>query len=169
MTVLMPHLSLGAASTQGERFGALLGVMAACFVALTQVYVRKLVRTESMAAIVFYFSLSSALVSLVTLPFGWVAPQGADLAILIACGLIGGLGQILMTSSFRFAEVSLLAPFDYTSMIFSLVIGYFVFGEATSVWTFIGGSVVALAGILIVLREKRLGLDQDVTRRVGGS
>ncbi len=88
----------------------------AVFGALAQIFIRKLLVTEKTPAIVFYFSLTATLLSLITLPFGWVMPHRVEAALLISAGLLGGIGQILMTSSYREADASVIAPFDYASM-----------------------------------------------------
>jgi len=137
----------------------------AIFAALAQVFVRKLVMTENTSAIVFWFSLTATLLSLVTLPFGWVIPTGFEAAILIGAGLLGGIGQILLTSSYREADASLVAPFDYASMLFALLIGYFVFAEVPT-WTMLGGAALVIAaGILIIWRERKLGLERSKGRK----
>ena len=69
------------------------------------------------------------MLSLATLPFGWVVPTGREAALLVGAGLLGGVGQILLTESYRHAETSVIAPFEYVSMILALILGYVVFEE----------------------------------------
>ena len=92
--------------------------------------------------------------------FGWVWPAPFAALSLIAAGLLGGIGQILLTSSYREADASLVAPFDYASMIFSLGIGLFVFGEVPTLTMMTGAALVVTAGILIIWRERQLGLER---------
>ena len=160
IVVLLPRLSIGPQMQPAQVTGIVMALFGATCVALSQVFVRKLVHSESTSAIVFYFSVFSALISLVSLPFGWVWPTPFQAAILVGCGLIGGLGQILMTKSYREADVSLVAPFDYASMLFSLAIGYFAFGEVASTATLIGAGIIVSAGLLIIWRERKLGLER---------
>ncbi|MCU0829686.1 MAG: DMT family transporter [Tabrizicola sp.] len=166
LIVLAPRLSLDPETASlAEAFGAMLVLGGAVFAALAQVFVRKLVQTEATAAIVFYFSLTATLLSLVTLPFGWVWPTPWEAILLVAAGLMGGVGQILLTSSYREADASLVAPFDYASMLFALAIGYFVFAEVPTL-TMLGGAVlIVLAGILIIWRERQLGLERARQRK----
>jgi drug/metabolite transporter (DMT)-like permease len=166
LIVLAPRLSLDPETASiAEAFGAMLVLGGAVFAALAQVFVRKLVQTEATAAIVFYFSLTATALSLVTLPFGWVWPTPGEAAILIGAGLLGGLGQILLTSSYREADASLVAPFDYASMLFALAIGYFVFAEVPT-WPMLGGAtLIVTAGILIIWRERKLGLERARQRK----
>ena len=167
MVVLSPRLSVSSADLGSHRaaFGAILVLCGAFCAALAQVFVRKLVNTEKTAAIVFYFSVTSTLLSLTTLPFGWVIPTATEAAILICAGLLGGVGQILLTSSYREADASLVAPFDYASMIFALLIGYFGFGEVPTRTMLAGAGLVIFAGILIIWRERKLGLERARGRK----
>ena len=167
MIVLSPRLTLIEGETTGHReaFGAMLVLGGAVFAALAQVFVSKLVLTERTPAIVFWFSLTATGLSFLTLPFGWVVPTPLEAVTLIGAGLLGGVGQILLTSSYREADASVVAPFDYASMIFALLIGYFVFAEVPS-WTMLGGAaLVVLAGVLIIWRERKLGLERAQRRK----
>ena len=167
LIVLSPRvtaLSDGAVET-AETLGAMLVLGGAVFAALAQVFVRKLVLTESTSAIVFWFSTTATLLSLVTLPFGWVMPDGREAAVLIAAGVLGGIGQILLTSGYREADASVVAPFEYVSMLFALGFGYFLFDEVPTATMLFGALLVVTAGILIIWRERRLGLERARQRK----
>jgi drug/metabolite transporter (DMT)-like permease len=162
LIVLSPRLSITAGGPVGqtEAFGAMIVLCGAMFAALAQVFVRKLILTEMTSTIVFYFSTTSTLLSLITQPFGWVIPTAGQAGLLILAGLLGGCGQILLTASYREADASLVAPFDYASMIFALLIGYFIFDEVPSLTMLGGAALIITAGILIIWRERRIGLRQ---------
>ncbi len=166
MIVLSPRLTVvsGGAGHQ-EAFGAMLVLGGAVFSALAQVFVRKLVAGEKTGTIVFYFSVTSTVLSLVTLPFGWVMPTALEATTLVAAGLLGGVGQILLTSSYRFADASVVAPFDYASMLFALGFGWFFFGELPTVTMLAGAALVVTAGLLIIWRERALGLERARQRK----
>jgi drug/metabolite transporter (DMT)-like permease len=166
LIVLSPRLTVVTGASGGtEAFGAMLVLGGAVFAALAQVFVRKLVLEEKTAAIVFYFSLTATLLSLTTIPFGWVLPSGVEAGLLIASGLLGGLGQIFLTSSYREADASVVAPFDYASMLFALGIGYWVFDEIPTLTMLAGASLVVTAGVLIIWRERQLGLERARQRK----
>ncbi len=167
LIVLSPRLSVtsGSVAGQKEALGAMIVLFSALCAALAQVFVRKLILTEKTATIVFYFSATSTLLSLISLPFGWVWPTPFEAGLLVLVGLLGGVGQILLTASYREADASLVAPFDYASMLFALGIGYFVFGEVPSLTMLEGAALVVTAGILIIWREHRLGLERDKSRK----
>ncbi|MEX3008099.1 DMT family transporter [Hoeflea sp. TYP-13] len=146
-----------------------LGVMAvltsAVLAAFAMILVRRLVATEKTPTIVLYFSLSATLLSLASSPFGWVALDTSSLVLLMCAGLFGGIGQIMLTQSYRYAEVSTIAPFEYTSIIMGIVVGYFLFGDIPQWSMLIGTAIVAGAGLFIIVREHRLGLERKSARR----
>lgn len=162
--IVAPRLSVGLGTDEAFGVGLILG--SACLAALAQVFVKGMAGVESTTAIVFWFSLTSTALSLLTLPFGWVLPTSLELALLIGAGVIGGLGQILLTSSYRFAEAGVLAPFTYVSMLWSILIGYIWFNEVPTGGMLIGATLVIGAGVIIVLRERALGDDATARRKV---
>ena len=166
LIVLSPRLSVLTVedTSKLETIGAMCALMAAVFAALAQVFVRKLVRTEKTMAIVFYFSLTGSVLALFTIPFGWVWPTPGEAALLVGAGLLGGLGQIMLTESYRHAEVAVIAPFEYTSMLLALGIGYFAFTEIPTIPMLIGAGLVVGAGLLIIYRERQLGLERGRAR-----
>ncbi len=166
MIVLWPRLTiLNGASSHKEAFGVMLVLGSAVFAALAQVFVRKMISGEKTAAIVFWFSVTATCLSLTTLPFGWVIPTPTEAALLVVAGLLGGVGQIFLTSSYREADASLVAPFDYASMIFALGIGYFIFSEVPTLPTLGGAALVITAGVLIIWRERKLGIERANQRK----
>ncbi|WP_273501567.1 DMT family transporter [Paracoccus sphaerophysae] len=166
LIVLSPRLSMQAASvTIGETLGAILTLTGAAFGALAQIFISRMIQTERTAAVVFWFSVTATVLSLVTLPFGWVVPDLSTLALLVTCGIIGGVAQIMLTSAYRYADASLVAPFDYGSMLMALAIGWFVFGEGASPRMLVGAAVIIAAGVAIIWRERQLGISR--ARRAG--
>ncbi|MEO1000461.1 MAG: DMT family transporter [Pseudomonadota bacterium] len=166
--ILSPRLSVLSFddASKLETVGAFAMLTAAVFMALAQVFVRKLVQTEATPAIVFYFSLVTTGIGLLSLPFGWVWPGGWTLLMLIGAGVVGGLGQILLTESYRHAETSVIAPFEYASMLLAIGVGFFVFDEVPSHTVLAGASLIVAAGLYIIWREHRLGLERAAQRRV---
>lgn len=162
LIMLMPHLggSLSRGLAAGPGIGAAFALLGAACAAGATIQVRRLTATERTGAIVFYFSLLTSLLGLVTIVLGWRMPSLPDLAILILIGILGGIGQILLTQSYRFADASLVAPFEYTTMIWALLIGWFVFGQWPSGVVLAGGAIVAAAGMFVLWRERQLGLER---------
>lgn len=166
LIILSPSLTFfgDVDSETTASIGATLVLLGATCAALAQIYIRKLVQTEQTGAIVFYFSLTGTLLSLLTIPFGWEIPGLLETVFLMMAGLIGGLAQIFLTSAYRFADASVVAPFDYASILFAIVIGYVVFEEIPTAQMLSGSALVVLAGISIILRERQLGLKRGQAR-----
>lgn len=167
MIVLWPRLSLDAdVLTTSSSIGAMMVLGASILRAVVQIHIRTLVQTEHTAAIVFYFSLTATVLSLLSVPFGWIVPDAIDVWLLIGAGMIGGIAQILVTSSYRFGAASMLAPFDYASLIFAAAIGYVIFNEVPT-WTMVSGAALVVAGgVLIIWRERQLGIQRRRARSV---
>lgn len=165
LIILWPRLGDGLdGAGQREMIGAAMVLGSAAFAAFAQIFIKRMASIESTAAIVFYFSLTSLSLSLLSAPFGWVWPTQTELALLVGAGLVGGLGQVLLTSSYRYADASVLAPFTYVSMIWALLIGYFFFDEVPTVAMLAGAVLVILSGVVIVLRERQLGRGRAAMR-----
>lgn len=163
--VMSPQLTGAAGADHLRILGAVVALGSAVFTALAHIFIRKLSLTESTTSIVFWFTITSAVLSLLTIPFGWVTPQGMTLVLLIAIGLVGGLGQICLTSAYRHADASVVAPFEYSSILIAIVFGWSFFGEVPTKTVLSGAAVIMLAGILIIWREHKLGLERGKVRK----
>jgi drug/metabolite transporter (DMT)-like permease len=141
-------------------------LVSAAVSAVALLLVRSLVTTEKTSTIVLWFSTTASVLALLTIPFGWSALTGEQIAFLVASGLCGGIAQMLMTESYRHAEASTVAPFEYTSMILGIAVGYLIFGDVPTVHMLVGGAIVVAAGIFIILREHQLGLKRGAARRL---
>lgn len=169
LIIIWPRLTLFSAGAEwgGDLFvGAVAALVGATVAAVASLTVRSLVRTERSATIVLYFSITSSALALVTAPFGWIWPDPVQLTLLVSAGFAGGIAQILLTESYRHADMSIIAPFEYTSLVLSVIVGYLVFAEVPTINTLVGGLLVVAAGIFIILRERRLGLERAKARKV---
>lgn len=162
-----PNLSLfGEGIDTHQTAGVIAALMGASLSAVAMLLVRRLVHTERSSTIVLWFSLTATTASLLTIPFGWVPLDTWQWVVLVLAGICGGLAQILMTEAYRHAEASTVAPFEYTSMILAILVGYFAFADVPTIYTIIGGLIVVCAGIFIILRERQLGLERDNAQKV---
>jgi drug/metabolite transporter (DMT)-like permease len=161
LVMLAPHfdvarLTSGNASTQ--MLGAILAFTGAWCNAGAVIQTRRLTDSETTSSIVFYFSLICAVGGLLTLPFGWAVPATWQLAALVLTGLLGGLGHLILTESYRYAPASVIAPFDYSAILFAFLLGYFMFGEVPTPVVIVGAAIVVVAGLFVLWRERQLGL-----------
>jgi len=162
LVVLAPHLTgdeLTIAMASATSVAGLIYAVAGSITnAGTMIQTRHLTKSERTSSIVFYFSLICALAGLITWPFGWLAPSLGEFAALAAIGFLGGTGHIFLTESYRYASASMVAPFDYTSMIWALILGYAMFGETPTVMIVLGSAIIAGAGLFVIWREQQLAL-----------
>lgn len=167
IVILWPRLTLlrGGDYTDAALIGACFALMGALFSAFAGIFIRSMTQTESTGTIVFYFAVTGSVLGLMTLPFGWVVPSPGDAAVLLLCGLLGGVGQILMTSAYKYAGASTIAPFEYVSILWGLAFGYVLFSEVPHTTVFLGGAIVMGAGIVIILRERQLGIQRARQRK----
>nr|WP_321250026.1 DMT family transporter [uncultured Ruegeria sp.] len=165
LIMLWPRLG----STELElaaTIGALCVLGATIARAFVQIHIRQLVQVDHPAAIVFYFSVTATALSGLTVFWGWAVPTWEQLAILIAMGLTGGVAQILVTSSYRFGQASMLAPYDYTTMLFAIGIGYVWFDELPTLAILLGAVLVIAGNAVVIWRENQLGLERGKARSV---
>ncbi len=170
IVMLIPHFDVSRYAAAGAAsvatIGSILALVSAFCNAGTVIQTRRLTQSETTSSIVFYFSLVTALAGAVTLPFAWHTPTGSELVGLIALGVFGGIAHIFLTESYRHATASVVAPFDYSSMLWALLLGYWVFGELPSGLVYVGAIIVAGAGLYVIWRERQLGVER--AREAGG-
>lgn len=166
IVMLIPHLDVnhyagiaGATASAGAAFG----VFSAFCNAGTVIQTRRLTQSETTSSIVFYFSLATTCAGAVTLPFAWYSPSLSELIMLMSLGLLGGLAHIFLTESYRYASASVIAPFDYTSLLWALLLGYWMFGELPQPLVYLGAAIVAGAGLFVIFRERQI----ELKRRAG--
>jgi drug/metabolite transporter (DMT)-like permease len=162
IVMLVPHFELGAYATAGvatvAAVGSVLALISAVCNAGTVIQTRRLTQSETTSSIVFYFSLVCAIAGALTLPFAWHSPTGSELVALISVGVLGGIAHIFLTESYRHASASVVAPFDYSAMLWALLLGYWMFGELPSALVYVGAAIVAGAGLFVIWRERQLDL-----------
>ena len=112
---------------------------------------------EPVWLIAFYFSLFSGLGGLITLPLGrWVMPNPYDFVLLILIGLLGSVANLLLTQSYKLAEVTLTTPLKYLSLIFAIIFGFYFFKEIPTIYTLLGAGLIVVSSAIIFFRESEL-------------
>lgn len=155
LMMVEPHGILSGFAT-GSPFGAAMALSAALFSAFVVVFIRQMSATETSEAIVFYFMVVCAAAGAVTMIWDFAPLSWMQIAWLVLCGILGGVGQVCMTYCYRYAEPSFLAPFDYAAMVWAVALGYFIFAEMPETMVLAGAGVVIISGLYIVWRERRL-------------
>lgn len=164
LLMVEPHGGAAGLLAGGLSAGAGLALSGALCSAFVVIFIRQMSATEKSETIVFYFMSFCAVLGAVTMIWWRVPLSPLTAAWLILGGISGGFGQIMMTFSYRYAEPSLLAPFDYTAMIWAVAFGLLVFGEVPALLMLVGAAVVTAAGGFIAWREHRLG--RELSSRV---
>lgn len=146
LIVLRPTVS-------GISYGEVLALAGAFLTALVIIIVKQMSRTEPSNAIVAYMVLLLTPMSFVTaLPF-WSWPQPGDWPFVIGMGLAGTVGHVCWTRAISMADASVVVPFDYVRLIFTIVIGMLAFSEHPDAYTLTGSGIIVCAGIYIARRE----------------
>lgn len=151
-------IALGQGAFTGDfggaaRWGMVTALAHGGFSAGTTMLVRTLSASESSATIVLWQSLLMTGFTLFVLPFVWVNPSLTDLGLLILVGLVGGAGQVMLTEAWASAQVSFLAPYSYSSLLWAVLFGMIFFGDMPSVWTLLGAAAIVVASLYIMRRE----------------
>ena len=122
------------------------------------ILIRKLTLAgEPVWLIAFYFSLFSGLGGLITLPLGrWVMPNPYDFILLILIGLLGSVANLLLTQSYKLAEVTLTTPLKYLSLVFAIIFGFYFFKEIPTIYTLLGAGLIVVSSAIIFFRENEL-------------
>ena len=122
------------------------------------IIIRKLTLVgEPVWLIAFYFSLVSGLGGLITLPLGkWIMPSNYDLIFFVLIGLLGSIANLLLTQSYKLAEVTLTTPLKYLSLVFAIIFGFYLFDEIPTIYTMSGAGLITVSSAIIFFRENEL-------------
>jgi drug/metabolite transporter (DMT)-like permease len=135
-------------------FGALAAFVGACAYALNAICVRVLTRTDTTVSVVFWtISLMTVLAAILAAP-AWVPIQPAHWKLLVALGLLAATAQYCFTEAFRSAPPAVVAPFEYTSLLWGIAIDRLVWQVLPSARVCLGGSIVIASGLYLIWRER---------------
>jgi drug/metabolite transporter (DMT)-like permease len=137
--------------------GLLAAAGAAVFFALSALFTRRLTRTESVAAIMFWLTLMQAVFGLLASAWdGDMAWPSLDtLPWVVLIGLAGLLAHVCLTSALAIAPATVVVPIDFVRLPTIAVVGMLVYGEALDVWVFVGAAVIFAANYLNIWVEAR--------------
>jgi drug/metabolite transporter (DMT)-like permease len=137
--------------------GLIVGILAALSQSAVMITVRQISRTEHVAAIVFWFTIFTMTAGAAMLPVFGHTHDARTYAMLAAAGLLGGVGQLTMTASLRFAPVSVVVPLDYLQIVWGIAIGWAVFLTPPTPIMLAGAALIAASGIYTAYREHKQG------------
>jgi drug/metabolite transporter (DMT)-like permease len=138
------------------QLGSLFAIANAVLFGTVAVGVRRMAATESTETMLMHQMVFLTVFFAAALPFGWLTPQSAgDCAALIANGLLNAAGQYLWTTALRFAPASAVAPFNYFSLVWAVILGFLVWGDLPSAALLIGSAIVVGSGMFLLWHESR--------------
>lgn len=148
------------AGSQLPPLGLALAIGSALGVAAVTITIRSMGRTESTPTTVLWFTGFSMTATGLLLPFyaQWHAPE--EWLILIGLGLAGGVGQLFLTSSLRFAPVPVVVPFDYVQLLWAVLLGWAIWQTHPLPTSWAGAAVIVASGLYTLYREHKLGRDK---------
>ena len=136
------------------QWAALLPVSMAFLYALYQVVTRMIRAAADPLNALFYTALVGAIVCTAVVPFFWKTPDWQGWLLLIGTGVFGGVGHYAVIRAYERAEVSLVAPFAYTELLWATLAGWMIFGDLPDIWVYVGAAIIASASIYVLHRER---------------
>ena len=138
------------------HLASVMPLLGALFFALFQIITRLLAATERTHTTLFYTGLGGLAWSSLIVPFVWVTPSITHIFVFLSTGAMGAMAHLCMISAFDRAEASLLAPYNYTKLIWVSVLGYLIFNDVPSLDMWIGAIIIVSAGFYVLYREKNI-------------
>jgi drug/metabolite transporter (DMT)-like permease len=134
--------------------------------ATISIAIKKLSKTEPDYLIALYFTLVLILFGLVSISMGWKKIDISDIHYLIIIGLSGSIGNIFLTKSIREADISLVTPIKYLSLVFAIIAGWLIFNEIPSILTISGAMLIILSTFVIFKREAAKKIKPTIIRQL---
>jgi drug/metabolite transporter (DMT)-like permease len=132
---------------------ALIALAGSVTYALVLITTRMLRQTNDIMLMTTYF-IGAVAFGLATVPFGWVPPSAYDLLCLAGVGFANIVAQFCVIRSLKLASASVVVPYQYTLIIWSVVFGWLMFAELPDAYTIVGASIIVAAGLYIFWREQ---------------
>jgi drug/metabolite transporter (DMT)-like permease len=136
--------------------GVAVAVAAAVGQAGVAITLRQIGKSEGIAAIVFWFTVATTVAGLAALPWFGQRHDATTWGLLVAAGMVGICGQLMMTASLQHAPVAVVAPLDYLQILWATLFGWLVFAHAPVATTLLGAALVVAGGLLTAWREHHL-------------
>lgn len=137
------------------HWAAAMPLAGALFFSLFQLSTRKLARTESVDGMLYHTGAAGLVWSTLLVPFFWTETQPIHWLIFLGTGFLGAIAHLCMIQAFERAQASLLAPFNYSKLLWSIILGYVVFDQLPTINTLAGTTLIIAAGLYVVYRESR--------------
>jgi len=150
------------------HWSAMLPLCAALFYAVSQIITRVLGQRDNVLTTLFYSSIGGLIFSSIFVIFFWTSPSLRQWLLLMGLGFLGAVGHYFMIKAYEIAQASLLAPFDYVSLIWAMLLGLFLFGDFPDVWTILGAVIIVSSGLYLIRRESSPAVSQPPSAKAEG-
>ena len=159
-----------AAEPTGDRFGmtTLFAVSASIAYALLMIETRRTGFSDPIFTQTLYPAVGVTFMTALVTPFVWVPVNVTDIGWIALLGVFALSGHYLLYKSFSLAPVSVLAPFEYSALVWATILGYFFFNELPGMQIWIGAAIIVASGLIIVWREARLSRSKHPTQPTVG-
>lgn len=137
------------------QLAALLPVGTALCYAIFMISARWIDRAERLWTMMLFAMLFPMLYSAPFAIANWTSVHAGDIALFVAIAVFGSLGLALIGQAFRMAPAAIVAPFDYTALIWATGLGWMIWGDIPLLWTILGAAIIVVSGIIIILREAK--------------
>lgn len=152
LILLLPDLT-AADFNSGVLLGVAGGLGFVLSMSFLRVYIKSMTATETASSIAFYFGLTCAAIATFSWPFGWTMPEPDIWLYLVAAGVLGGAAHIAATEAIAMAPVSALGPFEYTGLLWAMILDIMLFGLLPNYISVAGAIVIMLAALLATRRR----------------
>lgn len=150
-------------------YGGAMGLAAVLFYSMTVLLLRRMGEKDGSVTIAFWFTTLVGLGSAAFALPSWTPVERGDWVLVAVLGISGTIGQVLLTMAFRRASAAILAPFDYTHMIWAVIYGYWIWNFLPGTRTWVGAGIIVASGLFVIYREQRLGRRREATAARPGS
>ena len=133
---------------------ALIAVLGSIVLATMMVLTRVLKDVDGLTMITWQ-TLGVAIAGALTLPFFWITPTLPDLAFLCGLGVVAMAGHFSINHAFRICEANVVAPFQYTTLLWAFILGYIVWGDVPTLQGWVGSAIIIASGLYIYVRERK--------------
>ena len=139
------------------NFYMLLPLLGAALLSVAVIIMKSVLKYDSPPTCSFYMHILVVFIMICTLFVSFNIPSYKDLFLLFCMGFIGGVAQILATNAYRLADVSILSPIDYSSILWAITFGIIFFSDYPDLYVIIGSLVIVISTYYIIYRENKFG------------
>ncbi len=123
---------------------------------VAMIIIKRLTATDSAVTVALYMVLMMGPISGIAAAFVWTWPTPEQWPWLVAIGIVGTVAQLSFTQAFRLADATAVLPFDFGKLIFSALLGYFLFAQVLDIWVWVGGALIFFGGFYITWQGRKV-------------